>query len=155
MKVKIEDYRGFEIFFEPEKETFYLCSDSWEDQNTKKSFAACKKYIDDFIKDNNTFSPIWIERLPNNYSNATREKRKLIGIRKDNRFIYEDEKGKKEQMSDYQEKDFVIVNPENEIFYLQMEDCDKRIQLIKQEKEEISSKIIKKGLEEIKAKYSI
>ncbi len=153
MKIKIENYRGFEIFFKPEKETFYLCSDSWNDQNTKKSFAACKKYIDDFIKDNNDFKSVWVEKPQ--WGNPGTVKRKLIGIRKDNRFVYEDEQGEKCQISEYEEKDYILVNPENEIFYRQIEDCIKRKKMIEEEIKEINSNIIKKGLQEIKAKYSI
>ena len=62
MKVFIENYRGWDISFDTDKESFYAQSDEYDVGETKKSFASAKKYIDDFLKDNLQFQPIWVER---------------------------------------------------------------------------------------------
>lgn len=112
MKVKIENYRGWSISFDTDRETFYCHSDQWDRDENKKSYAATKKWIDDFIKENETFKPVWVEAKPGSYLSGKRIK--LIGIRKDGRFIYEDENGEKRQLSDYNEKDYILHNPEND-----------------------------------------
>ena len=52
MKTLIENYRGFEIFFDTDNENFYSVSDKYDRQETKKSYASAKKSIDDYIKYN-------------------------------------------------------------------------------------------------------
>ena len=51
MKVQIENYRGWNIEFDTEKESFYCHSEQHDKDENKKSFASTKKWIDDFIKD--------------------------------------------------------------------------------------------------------
>ena len=55
MKIKIEDYRGWSIEFDTEKESFYCHSEQYDRDETKKSYSSVKKFVDDFIKDNFTF----------------------------------------------------------------------------------------------------
>lgn len=109
-KILIENYRGWEIYFDNDKENFYTSSDDYDRENTKTSYAATKKWIDDFIKENLKFEPIVVERK--DYRGVSQIK--LIGIRKDRRFIYEGENGKKEQLSEYYEKDYYLPSPLNE-----------------------------------------
>lgn len=153
MKVKVENYRGWDISFDTEKENFYAESDEYDRGETKKSFAAAKKFVDDFIKENLDFKPVWVEVTANSYRDA--KKIKLIGIRKDGRFVYEDEKGEKQQMSDYNEKDYILCNPENDVFYKQIADCNARVKVIDEERKEIEAKIIKVGLAELKRKFTV
>jgi hypothetical protein len=151
MKIEIEKYRGWTIYFDPSNEDFYTLSDEYDHQKTKKSFAAVKKYIDDFIKENQTFVPVIVEKPSSTWSPAHRIK--LIGIRKDNRFIYEDEDGSQKQLSEYNEKDYIMVNPLNDPIY-------ERISVLKTDRDRISKEIsdaekqiIKVGLSGIKEKY--
>ena len=62
---------------------------------------------------NQDFKPFWIELLPNSYRNK-KGKLRVVGIRKDGRFVSEDKDGKKEQISDYDISNYMIVKPENE-----------------------------------------
>ena len=55
MNIEITNYRGYAISFNTEKETFL--SDIGNDGSEKKSFAATKKAIDEYIKDNQVFVP--------------------------------------------------------------------------------------------------
>jgi hypothetical protein len=112
-KILIENYRGWEIYFDNDKENFYTSSDEYDRMNTKTSYAATKKWIDDFIKENTTFEPIWVEKR--DYRGV--KKIKIIGIRKDKKFIYEGKDGKKEQLSEYDEKDCFLPNSENDDVY--------------------------------------
>jgi hypothetical protein len=112
MKVEIENYRGWTISFDTEKENFYCHSEQWDRDETKKSYASTKKWIDDFIKENEVFKPVWVESKPTIFN--PNERILLIGIRKDSRFIYEGKNGKKEQLSEWYEKDYVLYNPEND-----------------------------------------
>lgn len=151
MITKIEDYRGWEISFNTEKETFYAVSDTYDNQNEKRSYASIKKYIDDFIKDNKGFKSFWIEKI--DYSGH--KKVKVIGIRKDNRFIYEDNKGEKQQLSEYDEKDWYLLNDNNEVFYEQIKTVKNKINLLEIEKKEIESKVIKITVKETKQQFTV
>lgn len=153
MKIKIEDYRGWEIYFYTEMETFLSESDEFDRSETKKSFTSAKKFIDDFINDNLEFKPVWIETLASLHRNP--QKIKLIGIRKDKRFVYEGKDGKKEQLSDYREKEYILCNDANDAHYAELAECRKRKELIDEEVKVIEAKIIKVGLSELKAKYSL
>ena len=134
MKVQIEIYRGWSISFDTEKETFYCHSGQHDKDENKKSFASIRKWIDDFIKENEVFKPIWVETKLKAYGEI---KIKLIGIRKDGRFIYEDAKGEKKQLSDYDEKDYILYDESNEqykeeaeILYNEMEALRFKINLV-------------------------
>ncbi len=106
MEVLIENYRGWDILFDTDKEAFVVESDSWDQRNEKKSFAACKSFVDQYIKDNSEFKPIRIQ------NKTSGEEFLLTGIRKDGRFTYERE-GKKTQLSEYDEKRYILFNADN------------------------------------------
>lgn len=131
MKTVVDTYRGWEISFDTEKQTFYTVSDHYDRSETKVTYNAIKTFIDDFIKENNVFKPVFVEKM-----NSWGEKHsaKLIGIRKDGRFIYEDAKGKQHQVSQYDEKDYFIVNPLNEPIFKAMQNCEDKIQALRDEK---------------------
>jgi hypothetical protein len=160
MKIKIENYRGWDISFDTSKETFYVESDGHDRGEIKKSFALAKHYVDDFIKDNLKFKPVWVEKMEHHsflYGLTSQQemisKIKLIGIRKDKRFIYEGKDGKKEQLSEDSEKSYILSNEANDVHYAELKECRKRIGLILEETKVIKAKIIKVGLDELKAKF--
>jgi hypothetical protein len=68
MVIQIECYRGWDISFNTEKETFYASCDECDRQETKKSFSSAKKYRDEGIRANTTFEPIWVQTRPTLYS---------------------------------------------------------------------------------------
>lgn len=150
MKVEIEVYRGWSISFNTEKEAFYCHSEEYDKDETKKSFSATKKWIDDFIKENSAFKPIWVESKPNSYSE---KKIKLIGIRKDGRFVYENSKGEKKQLADYEEKDYIIFNDENDKFRLEASEINKQIESLRLKRKEVLDNI--KGVELTEYKKTI
>lgn len=139
MKAEIEIYRGWTISFDTEKETFYCHSEQYDKDENKKSYPATKKWIDDFIKENETFKPVWIETKPNSYS--TKQKVKLIGLRKDGRFVYEDEKGEKQQLSEYNEGDYILYDEKNEKYKTEAARIYNQIDELTSERKSILAKI--------------
>ena len=110
-KILIETYRGFDIEFNTNCEKFQcICTE--ENVKESTSFAAVKKYVDDYKKANQYFKPFWVEPAPERYKSG---KLKVIGIRKDGRFVAENSKGEKIQISDYDLNDYMLLKQENEM----------------------------------------
>jgi len=149
-KILIENYKGWEIYFDNNKENFYTSSDSYDRECIKTSYAAAKKYIDDFIKDNITFEPIVIEKK--DHRGATQIK--LIGIRKDGRFVYEGKDGKKEQLSEWDEKYYYLPTEENNEALKKIAEKQQIIDDISLEISALEKEIIKTPIiQQLKEKY--
>ena len=112
-RILIDNYRGFDIEFETINEKFQ-CIITDELVKESISFAAVKKFIDEYKKTNQDFKPFFAEKIPSQYSFDEYKKIKIIGIRKDGRFVAENSEGVKFQISDYDIKYYMIYNPENE-----------------------------------------
>lgn len=138
MQVQIENYRGWEIVFDTETESFYCHSEKCDRDSTKKSYSATKKFIDDFIKDNNEFRPFWIESGPDK-RRYDDKKRLVIGIRKDGRFVWDND-GEKEQVSEYFEKDYVLVDEANAKVWAEMKDIAETIDLLHKTYDDVKKK---------------
>lgn len=110
-KALIENYRGFEIYFDTYYEKFQTIITE-DDSKESASYAAVKRFIDDFKNNNQNFNSFWIQLIPNTYPDNI-EKVKIIGIRKDNIFVYEDKNGNKTQIPEYDEKYWMILKDEN------------------------------------------
>ena len=109
-EILIETYGGFNIEFNTDSGKFQcICTD--DDTKESTSFAAVKKFIDEYQKKNQDFKPFWIEPTPDGYKSG---KLKVIGIRKDGRFVAESSKGEKEQIPESNLKGYMIYKPENE-----------------------------------------
>lgn len=141
MRVLIENYRGWEIHFDTDKEEFYTISNEYDTDKTKKSYAASKKFIDDYIKENSEFKPIKVEKHPSHYNN--REVITLIGIRKDGAFMYEDKNSKKGQLSTHNEKDYFLQNHLNEPIFEAIEALNIKINELRQQVKEQEKLLIK------------
>lgn len=156
MKILIETYRGWEIKFDTETESFFALSDMYDTQTTKNSFASIKKFIDEYIKENANFKPFWVVGNPNVYRSLS-ERLKIIGIRKDGLFIYEGNDGKKYQLSKYNEKDYMLEKHENEQYMIELAKLDEEQKQfdenIKLKKNEIKNKLIIEDLKTVKLKY--
>lgn len=148
MRTLITEYRGWEIFFDTDKEEFYTISNEHDKDITKKSFASTKKFVDDYIKENNSFKPILVQKEPSMFNNG--EIIKLIGIRKDGNFMYEDKDGKKQRLSSYDEKDYFLINPENDEPFKKIAELEKRRDEIGSEIKEIKKTIIKVDVKQVK-----
>jgi len=110
-KILIEKYRGFDIEFDTNCEKF-KCICTEENAKESTSFTAVKKFVDEYKKTNQDFKPFRIEPTPDGYKNS---KLKVIGMRKDGRFVAENSKGEKNQISDYDLDRYMIFKPENEM----------------------------------------
>jgi hypothetical protein len=140
--IKIETYRGIEIFFSTYDEKFTFAFDTTK-QNEKQSFAACKKAIDDFIKQNEQFEPFKI-------CTKTENILEIVSIRKDKIFV--DSKGNR--LSEYDERNYVIYDESFEAnFKKQKEIIEKRdlhYNKCNEELSELQVKIVSKSLTEYK-----
>ncbi len=148
MRTLITEYRGWEIFFDTDKEEFYTVSNEYDKDNTKKTFASTKKFVDDYIKENNSFKPILVQKEPSMFNNG--EIIKLIGIRKDGDFMYEDKDGKKQRLSSYNEKDYFLINPENDETFKKIAELEKKRDEIGSEIKELKKTIIKVDVKQVK-----
>lgn len=150
-EILIEEYRGWEITFNKENEKFNAVSNEYDDEVDKKSFSATKAYIDDYIKKNQKFKPVMVQKMPNMFNGKNIIK--LIGIRKDGRFMYEDSDGKKQQLSSYDENSYFLVDEENDAVFKEMNDLENQIKKLNDQKKALESKVIKVGILELKEKY--
>ena len=153
MKVEIENYRGWEISFDPDTEEFYGLSDRHDKDVNKKSYSATKKFIDDFIKDNQEFKAFNVESNPQ--SSWGGKKGRIVGIRKDKRFIIELPDGKKEQVSYYSEKDFILINADNKMLWLELEKINKERDALYKKEREVKAKFKIKTLQEYKKELEL
>lgn len=141
--VVVETYRGFNIMFSPNSEKF-SCVPSDEDAKESKSFAACKQHIDDYLKHNQNFAPFDAITNPENYGFSSRKIIKIIGIRKDEAFIYEELKEGKQQLSKYSEKDYIINYPENANLIQEYIESENREREYANKEKEIRKQIVSK-----------
>ena len=148
MKTKITDYRGWEISFDTDKEKFIAFSDEYDRDETKVSFAATKKFIDDFLKENEVFKPFTVECKPTSWNRHP--KIKIIGIRKDNRFIYEDSKGEKCQLSEHNEDNYFMPDATTKEAYGRIALIEEKKKSLELEIKEIQNSMTGKCLTEIK-----
>jgi hypothetical protein len=142
MKIHIENYRGFDIEFDTNNEIFQcICTDDKSKQS--KSFSAVKKFVDEYKKDNSSFNTFWVQLIPEkSYCNL--KKAKIIGLRKDGRFICEDEKGQKTYISDYDISNYMLLKEENAPIIKEYDAHEKEIEKYRVESNEKRKKIIEK-----------
>jgi len=125
-KVFIEKYRGYDIEFDVDEEKFQ-CIVTDNDNKESKSLAAVRKFVDEYIKNNQKFSPFWVELCPGKGGWSTEKRLKIIGLRKDNRFMAELPDGTKTQVSGYDMNRYIIEDIVNKqiIDELNQESSDK------------------------------
>ena len=153
MSVKIETYRGVDIIFETWNETF-TCEVADEIKLEKGSYKSMKEAIDKYFKENQNFKPIKVITNPSEmYGGIGKGIKTVTGIRKDGRFIYEDENGKKHQLSEHNEKSVILYQPEMEkqlveIAYLEtlVDDARKKVSEAEQKVKGITLREYKKTL---------
>lgn len=139
MSILIENYRGFDIIFEPSTERFSFSLDcgNWKE---KQSFSACKKNIDDFIKENERFEPFKI-------INKNCSIKEVVSIRKDGVFFCKNGL----RLDGFDEKYFYIYKQEFEEVILKIEELKNSINKLNKEIEIEQNKISGKTLEEYKS----
>jgi hypothetical protein len=148
MRILIENYRGWEIYFDTESEGFYTISNEYDKDQKKPSYASSKKYIDDYIKENNVFKPIKVQKMVSIWSDGGTIT--LIGIRKDNAFMYENKKGEKRQLSIYDVRDYFLCNSDNDPIFAKILDLQNKVKGIEKEIKALESTVIKVDLKQIR-----
>jgi len=149
----IENYRGWNINLDKDNGCFFSSyNNEFNNEFNNESYKGIKKQIDNYIEANNTFKVFEVEILPSIWDEN--KKFKVIGINhKMNKFQLENAKGEKFFVCDSAEKEYVLLNENNENVKKEY------FELIKQEKElsnkkaEIYKKYIIKTLKDIKGNY--
>lgn len=155
-KILIENYRGFDIEFDIESEIFQ-CVVTEENTKESKSFSAVKKFVDEYKKTNQDFVPFWVEKIPE-HGWGENKRLKIIGLRKDQRFVSEDEKGNKNQVSDWDIKDLMLLKEENKPILNEYAELKKEFETFSarytERKKEILSRVNISTLENYKKELS-
>lgn len=152
-RILIEEYRGFDIYFDKNSEEFNAISNEYDIQKNKKTLSLAKKSVDDYINDNLDFKPVIVQQLSSVF---TSEKEiELIGIRKDGRFIFRNHKGEPEQLSQHSESDYFLKNEVNNKIFGEIAILEGQIRQLEKEVKIKKAQIIKDdlGLKNLKAKY--
>lgn len=148
MKTTIENYRGIEIWFDSNIESFQCDID--DERSVKKSYSSVKKFIDEYIKENNVFKPFYVEANPMSHFGDIGNKLKIVGIRKDGRFVAEDKNGKKQQIPDYRLDHWMEVNSDNKFLCIEFARVRAAIDALRKEEDDIKSKFKVRTLAAIK-----
>lgn len=104
-RVLVTNYRGFDIYIETDEGTFHVTGDDWQDAKDRKSLKACYTFIDQYLKDNQTFTPIEAMTLDAYGRGEFGEVVRFTGMRKDGRLVFEDG----EQLSSHEERHYLIL----------------------------------------------
>lgn len=148
MRTLITNYRGWEIFFDTDREEFYTVSNEYDKDNTKKSFASTKKFIDDYIKENSNFKPILVQSMGSIFED--KKVIKLIGIRKDGDFMYEDANGDKKRLSRYDEGKYFLINPDNDYLFENIASLELQEKQISAQIKSLKEKVLKVDVKQIR-----
>lgn len=148
MRSLIEEYRGFEIYFNTETEKFYTISNQHDVDMDKNTYASTKTYIDKFIKDNVDFKPFYV------VDDGTK-RYKVTGIRKDGKFNYQNSEGKMDSFSNYDLDKYILENDLNVPIFEQIRTEKEIIKMIEIKIKSLKESLIKVTLKDIKSKYTI
>jgi len=100
-KTKVGEFKGFEIFFDTDDELFSVQGYDTQKDN-KKTYASCKTYIKDFIKENALFGEFQIVKIPGGKSYLGKTETEIAtvtGIHANGNFLCVDSEGNKFQLS--------------------------------------------------------
>jgi hypothetical protein len=132
MKVKIEEYRGFNILFETESELFE-CELTATSHDRGSSLVSVKKQIDDYLK--NSFTPFFV--INKRFKEVNYEKAKIIGREKNGWFVVE-ERGTRSVMTPYGHVGyFIYKEKEGDRLIKKIEAINAKINKLNKEREEL------------------
>lgn len=141
MNILIQNYRGWEIYFDADREVFYSHCDKYDRDETKKTFSVSKKFIDDYIKANFEFRPV---RFQNEYGKEIL----LTGMRKDKAFIVTDnKKDTPYQLSKYSEKDWFMYDENNQLIFSQLQEISEAKEILWEKEKELRKRLVKLDVE--------
>tara|TARA_R110002020_G_scaffold465503_2_gene686967 strand:+ start:3392 stop:3865 length:474 start_codon:yes stop_codon:yes gene_type:complete len=152
MRIEIENYRGWDILFNTDTEKFYVMSEDIDLGKDKPSFKSCKKFVDDYIKNNVDFKTFEVQRF-GRYDRSPGVIKTVVGVRKDGRFVCVDEKGNIEQISDYETDNYIVVKESNKPIFEKMAKKLEEIGNINSSIKELSITIDREMLVDLKEKY--
>lgn len=143
------NYRGFTVTLDTDSGEF---NTSIVDLGkSSKSLASIKQFIDDYIKENQAFAPFNVVGIE--AYRGERARKKIIGIRKDGRFICEEPSGKKGQISEYEEKGLMLDLPQNDPVFATIAVLELEIDNIRNKIKDQANRLTIKTLRDIKPQY--
>lgn len=152
MGIKIENYRGFDIEFETRNESF-TCVVGEQTRFEKQSYSAVKKSIDEYKTKNAAFEPFKIMNSPISGYGIESGVHEVVGIRKDERFVYINSNGEKKQIPDYNEKDIILYDPSFEPILVEIAYLETLVDEARENVKKAKQKIKGTTLSEIKSKF--
>lgn len=106
MRTKIDDYKGFEIYFDTDEGKFII--EGCDYQQAKPSYTSAKKFVNDFLKENNLFPEFKLVSNPT--KNGWGKKEVIVqGLHSNgNLLAFDVEKQEKFQLSTYNWTDYIF-----------------------------------------------
>lgn len=147
MNTLIENYRGFDIIFNSDNERFSFSLDEGN-YTEKQSYAACKKNIDTYLKDNLNFEPFFCRHTLSN------EIIEIVGIRKDGGFTFINTDGAKSKLRSYCESDYILLEKDDDIISINIKNMKNEIIKIESDIRDQIKLLKGVSLESIKSKYT-
>jgi hypothetical protein len=132
MKVKIEEYRGFNILFETESELFE-CELTATSHDKGSSLVSVKKQIDDYL--NVSFTPFFV--INKRFHEVHYKKARIIGKEKNGCFVIE-ERGTRSVMTSYGHVSYFIwKEKEGDRLIKKIEAINAKINKLNKERQEL------------------
>lgn len=108
MKTKVDDYKGFEIYFDTDDGKFII--EGCDRQDTKPSYNSAKKFVDNFLKENNMFPEFKLTSNPRKHGWGRKDVI-VQGLHGNgNLLAYDEEKQEKFQLTTYNWDDYIFVD---------------------------------------------
>lgn len=116
MKLIIDNYKGFEISLEKETGLFSVPIGSFGDNdsfnsNSFTNYLTVKEKIDRSLEEFISIEPFYADL---SRSTGINNKIKIVGIKKDGNFIYENKAGQPKELIPFYSTDYIVYNPEND-----------------------------------------
>jgi len=147
MKIEIEEYRGWTIYFDTVGEKFYSVSNIEDLDKTTKSFASAKKAIDDYLKDNANFKPFQVEYW--RWNDGPEKTVTVVGKTKDGRYMIENKEEEKSIVSKYDNDKYVFPNEANKEPITKIKELRRQVNELDKQASALSKTLIKKTLKDL------
>lgn len=136
MIIEIENYKGWEIRFNTDAETFECDID--DSRSVKKSYSAIKNFISAWVKENQTFRQFKIQYKPDSW----RESKILtvVGKHGNGNLLTKDKDGKTEQLSTYNHSDYMLYDEKNEPLWAELAELSKEHDVIRAKEKSVRAK---------------
>lgn len=138
MKVEIEDYRGWTIFFDTDAEMFYSVSQDHDVDKKNRTYSAAKSAIDEYLKENQVFKPFKVQRI--GYDGFVQHDVTIVGITKGGNYMGQNSEGRF-QISKYDRERYVFPNAANDAVYAEAKKLTEEITALERSRNKVLEKL--------------